>query len=65
MKKMFKVVKREYLERVKKKSFLIGTVLGPVIMRAKDRDQGFHHERPRKIPRLLEQGSPDCEEPVL
>ncbi|MCK4539378.1 MAG: ABC transporter permease [Candidatus Krumholzibacteria bacterium] len=34
MKKMFKVVKREYLERVKKKSFLIGTLLGPVIMGA-------------------------------
>ncbi|MBN2183730.1 MAG: ABC transporter permease [Candidatus Krumholzibacteriota bacterium] len=32
MKKMFKVVKREYLERVKKKSFLIGTILGPLLM---------------------------------
>ncbi|MCU0640011.1 MAG: ABC transporter permease [Candidatus Krumholzibacteria bacterium] len=32
MKKMFKVVKREYLERVKKKSFLIGTILGPALM---------------------------------
>ncbi|MBU8922097.1 MAG: ABC transporter permease [Bacteroidales bacterium] len=34
MKKMFKVVKREYLDRVKKKSFLIGTLLGPIIMGA-------------------------------
>ncbi len=32
--KLFKVVKREYLERVKKKSFLIGTILGPVMMAA-------------------------------
>jgi ABC-2 type transport system permease protein len=32
MKKMLKVVRREYLERVKKKSFLIGTILGPVLM---------------------------------
>ena len=32
MKKMFTVVKREYLERVKKKSFLIGTILGPALM---------------------------------
>jgi ABC-2 type transport system permease protein len=32
MRKMMLVVKREYLERVKKKSFLIGTILGPVLM---------------------------------
>ena len=32
MKKMLLVVKREYLDRVKKKSFLIGTILGPVLM---------------------------------
>jgi ABC-2 type transport system permease protein len=32
MRKMLKVAKREYLERVKKKSFLIGTILGPVLM---------------------------------
>lgn len=30
--KLFKVAKREYLERVRKKSFLIGTVLGPLLM---------------------------------
>jgi ABC-2 type transport system permease protein len=34
MMKMLKVVKREYLERVKKKSFLVGTILGPVMMAA-------------------------------
>ncbi len=32
MNKMLKVIKREYLERVKKKSFLIGTILGPLLM---------------------------------
>jgi ABC-2 type transport system permease protein len=32
VKKMFRVVEREYLERVKKKSFLISTILGPVLM---------------------------------
>ncbi len=32
MKKMLIVVRREYLDRVKKKSFLIGTILGPVFM---------------------------------
>lgn len=32
MKKMLLVVRREYLDRVKKKSFLIGTILGPVLM---------------------------------
>jgi len=32
MKKMLIVVRREYLDRVKKKSFLIGTILGPVLM---------------------------------
>ncbi len=32
MRKMLKVVKREYLERVKKKSFLIGTILGPLLL---------------------------------
>lgn len=30
--KLTKVAKREYLERVRKKSFLIGTILGPIIM---------------------------------
>ena len=30
--KLLKVAKREYLERVKKKSFLIGTILGPLLM---------------------------------
>ena len=34
MMKLLKVAKREYLERVKKKSFLIGTILGPVTMAA-------------------------------
>ena len=29
---MLKVAKREYLERVKKKSFVIGTILGPLLM---------------------------------
>ena len=32
--KLLKVAKREYLERVRKKSFLIGTILGPVLMGA-------------------------------
>jgi ABC-2 type transport system permease protein len=32
VKKMLLVLKREYLDRVKKKSFLIGTILGPVLM---------------------------------
>lgn len=32
--KLLKIAKREYLERVKKKSFLIGTILGPVLMAA-------------------------------
>ena len=32
MKKLLKVARREYLERVKKKSFLIGTILGPILM---------------------------------
>lgn len=32
MRKMLLVVRREYLERVKKKSFLIGTILGPALM---------------------------------
>lgn len=32
MRKLLKVARREYLDRVKKKSFLIGTVLGPVLM---------------------------------
>ncbi len=32
MKKMLIVVRREYLDRVKKKSFLIGTILGPILM---------------------------------
>jgi ABC-2 type transport system permease protein len=30
--KWLKVAKREYLERVRKKSFLIGTILGPLLM---------------------------------
>lgn len=30
--KLLKVAKREYLERVKKKSFVIGTILGPIMM---------------------------------
>ena len=30
--KLLKVAKREYLERVKKKSFIIGTILGPILM---------------------------------
>jgi ABC-2 type transport system permease protein len=30
--KLFKIARREYLERVRKKSFLIGTILGPVVM---------------------------------
>ncbi|MCX5753617.1 MAG: ABC transporter permease [Candidatus Krumholzibacteria bacterium] len=30
--KLLKVAKREYLDRVRKKSFLIGTILGPVLM---------------------------------
>ncbi|HMA77307.1 MAG TPA: ABC transporter permease [Candidatus Krumholzibacteriaceae bacterium] len=30
--KLLKIAKREYLQRVKKKSFLIGTILGPVLM---------------------------------
>ncbi len=32
--KLFKIARREYLERVRKKSFLIGTILGPVVMGA-------------------------------
>ncbi len=32
MKKLYKVARREYTQRVKKKSFLIGTLLGPVLM---------------------------------
>lgn len=32
MRKLLKVARREYLERVKKKSFLISTILGPVLM---------------------------------
>ncbi len=32
MKKMLLVVRREYLDRVRKKAFLVGTVLGPVLM---------------------------------
>ena len=32
--KLMKIAKREYLGRVKKKSFLIGTILGPVLMAA-------------------------------
>lgn len=32
MRKMLLVARREYLDRVKKKSFLIGTILGPVLM---------------------------------
>lgn len=32
--KLFKIVKREYLDRVRRKSFFIGTILGPVFMGA-------------------------------
>jgi ABC-2 type transport system permease protein len=32
--KLFTLAKREYLERVRKRSFLIGTILGPVLMGA-------------------------------
>ena len=32
MKKVFTVVRKEYLERVRSKSFVIGTVLGPALM---------------------------------
>ncbi|UCF05271.1 MAG: ABC transporter permease [bacterium] len=32
--KMLRVARREYLERVRKKTFLIGTILGPVLMGA-------------------------------
>lgn len=32
MRKLLKVARREYMERVKKKSFLISTILGPVLM---------------------------------
>jgi len=32
MRKMLLVARREYLERVKRKSFFIGTILGPVLM---------------------------------
>jgi ABC-2 type transport system permease protein len=34
MMKLLKVVKREYIGRVKRKSFLIGTILGPLMMAA-------------------------------
>jgi ABC-2 type transport system permease protein len=30
--KLFKVAKREYLDRVRRKSFVIGTILGPILM---------------------------------
>ena len=30
--KLLKIAKREYLQRVKRKSFLVGTILGPVLM---------------------------------
>jgi ABC-2 type transport system permease protein len=33
-KKMFAVMKRDYLERVRSKSFIIGTILGPVMLLA-------------------------------
>ena len=32
MNKMFKVIQREYKEAVRKKSFIIGTLLGPIVM---------------------------------
>jgi len=32
--KLFKVAKREYLDRVRRKSFVIGTILGPLLMGA-------------------------------
>ncbi|MDP1620810.1 MAG: ABC transporter permease [Bacteroidales bacterium] len=34
MKKIFLIIKREYLTRVKKKSFIIMTILGPILMAA-------------------------------
>ena len=34
MKKILLIIKREYLTRVKKKSFIILTILGPVLMAA-------------------------------
>ena len=34
MKKIFWIISREYLERVKKKSFVIMTILGPLLMGA-------------------------------
>jgi ABC-type Na+ efflux pump permease subunit len=30
--KLFKVARREYLDRVRRKSFVIGTILGPLLM---------------------------------
>ena len=32
--KLFKVAKREYIDRVRRKSFVIGTILGPILMGA-------------------------------
>jgi len=34
MNKIFIIIKREYLSRVKKKSFIIMTILGPLLMAA-------------------------------
>jgi len=34
MRKLIKIAKREYLDRVRRKSFFIGTILGPVFMAA-------------------------------
>jgi ABC-2 type transport system permease protein len=32
--KLWAIVRREYLERVRSKSFVIGTILGPLLMAA-------------------------------
>ena len=32
--KLWAVVKREYVERVRTKAFVIGTILGPIVMGA-------------------------------
>ena len=34
MKKLFAVIKREYIQRVRTKFFVIATILGPVLMAA-------------------------------
>ena len=32
--KLWAVIKREYIERVRTKAFVIGTILGPIVMAA-------------------------------